>query len=157
VSEQRQETGTGSITTFVWHPLYQGQDVEHVRRTIIDELGRDQRQYELALQIAEQNESASLQSIVTLDQRWSPFDLGWAEADVPALADFVVDIELAREQRREMTPVAALRGQVVAPPDPLPAADTDDGGTTFALPRGLVIAVAAIIALLAILILALSF
>lgn len=100
---------------FAWHPVYQGRDVESVRRDITDELRRDQRAYDLALQAAEQNESASLQSILKLDTRWSGFDLGWTEADPAELAAYVLAVELERDRQQQMASPKALWAQVPPP------------------------------------------
>lgn len=94
---------------FVWHPIYKGRDVASVRREVLDEVRRDQRAYELSLEAAEQDESASLQAIVKLDSRWCAYDLGWTEANVDQLSDRVIAIELERERRQEMFPVREMR------------------------------------------------
>jgi len=100
---------------FAWHPAYQGREVESVRRDITDDLRRDQRAYGLALHAAEQDESASLQSIIKLDNRWSPFDLGWTEADPVQLADYVLAVELERDRRQRMVAPQELRAEVAPP------------------------------------------
>ncbi|MGB3329383.1 MAG: hypothetical protein WBA46_10545 [Thermomicrobiales bacterium] len=105
----------GTPTYFAWHPVYQGRPVDSVRREVLDDLRRDQRAYDLALQAAEQNESASLQSILKLDNRWSPFDLGWTEADPAQLASYVVAVELERERQQRMASPKELRAQVAVP------------------------------------------
>lgn len=121
MTDQLSRTSTPTISTpatrafFAWHPVYQGRDVESVRRDIADELRRDQRAYQLALQAAEQNESASLQSILTLDSRWSPFDLGWTEADPAQLTDYVLAVEVERDRLQRMATPKQLWSQVPPP------------------------------------------
>ncbi|MGC4107716.1 MAG: hypothetical protein QM753_15450 [Thermomicrobiales bacterium] len=121
MTDQLSQTSTPTTSTpatrafFAWHPAYQGREVESVRRDIADELRRDQRAYELALQAAEQNESASLQSILTLDGRWSPFDLGWVEADPVQLTDYVVAVEVERDRLQRMASPKQLWAQVPPP------------------------------------------
>ncbi|MGC4190603.1 MAG: hypothetical protein QM589_05115 [Thermomicrobiales bacterium] len=105
----------GTRAFFAWHPVYQGRDVESVRRDLADDLRRDQRSYDLALQAAEQDESASLQTIIKLDNRWSPFDLGWTEADPAQLSDYVLAVELERDQQQRMASPKELRAQVALP------------------------------------------
>jgi len=101
--------GTSPGQTFAWHPIYKGREVESVHREVRDEIRRDQRAYELSLEAAEQDESASLQAIVKLDNRWCAYDLGWTEANVDQLADRVIAIERERERRQEMFPVREMR------------------------------------------------
>ena len=131
---------SGGRAFFAWHPLYQGRDVESVRRDIVDDLRRDQRAYDLALQAAEQNESASLQSIITLDTRWSPFDLGWTEADPAQLASYVLVVELERDRQQRMASPKELRAEVTPPaiahagPSGAEAA-SDDGATGFPIAK----------------------
>ena len=87
---------------FSWHPTYKGCEIEQVRRDIADEIGRDQRQYALSLEGAEQAEFDSLTSIVELERRWGQFDFGWAETEPKVLADRILEFELERDQRQEM-------------------------------------------------------
>jgi hypothetical protein len=116
----------GNSAVFSWHPDYQGCSVEKVRRDMIDEIRRDQRAYELALQAAEQNESASLQSIMKLDNRWSSYDFGWVEADPEQLTNFVMSVELERERRQEMVSVKSLRSALN--PSPVASRVASDEG-----------------------------
>lgn len=106
--------------TFVWHPVYKGRTYESVRRELLDEIRRDQRAYELSLEAAEQNEHASLQAIMKLDNRWCAYDLGWTEANVEQLADRAMQVEVERERRHEMFPVKEMR-------DTMPAISTAPG------------------------------
>lgn len=141
---------SGARTFFAWHPVYQGRDVESVRRDIADELRRDQRAYELALRAAELDESASLQTVLKLDDHWSPFDLGWAEADVPQLTDYVVAIELERDRQQRMARPKELSDRVAPPAIDHAGPDADDEMPARGLgaPRWLVFVIAVVIFLL---------
>jgi hypothetical protein len=97
--------------TFNWHPAYAGQSVDNVRRELIHEIGRDQRQYALALEGAEASEHDSLNSIVELERRWGTYDFDWAETDPEILADKVIAFELERDQRQEMIGFAEWRAE----------------------------------------------
>lgn len=101
-----------SDARFMWHPTYQGQDVDHVRRGLADEIGRDQRQYTLSLEGAEQAEFASLTSVVELERRWGQFDFGWTEVPASELADRIVAFELERESRQELISFADYRADL---------------------------------------------
>ena len=117
MTEQTQQSSNGAEPTaaappsqsFIWHPVYEGRTFESVRRELLDEIRRDQRAYELSLEAAEQNEHASLQAIMKLDNRWCAYDLGWTEANVEQLADRAMQIEIERERRHEMFPVNEMR------------------------------------------------
>jgi hypothetical protein len=87
---------------FTWHPQYRGQSVEQVRRDLKNEIGRDQRQYALSLEGAEQAEHDSLSSVVELERRWGTYDFDWAETDPGELADRIVRFELDRDTRQEL-------------------------------------------------------
>ena len=95
--------------SFNWHPVYQGQRVEDVRRDLIHEIGRDQRQYALALDGAEASEHDSLNSVVELERRWGTYDFDWAEMSPDDLANKVIDFELERDRRQEMFDFAEWR------------------------------------------------
>lgn len=89
---------------FQWHPTYNGRAHEDVRRELANEIARDQRSYNLAMEGAEANEHGSLASVIDLDRKWSDFDLGWAEADPEALASRIVAFEAERDRRHELIP-----------------------------------------------------
>jgi hypothetical protein len=95
--------------TFQWHPTYKGRDVDQVRRDLAGEIGRDQRQYQLSLEGAEQSEFDSLSSVVELERRWGHFDFDWAETDPKELADRIIAFELDRDNRRELISFADYR------------------------------------------------
>jgi hypothetical protein len=80
-----------------------------VRRELADEIARDQRAYELALEGAEHSEHDSLSSVMEIEKRWGSYSFDWADMEPQALADTIVDFELAREQRREMFPYTEYR------------------------------------------------
>jgi hypothetical protein len=109
----------GDDRRFAWHPDYRDQTVRQVRDTLRVELQRDQRQYGLAMEGAEEHEQQVLATVLELEKRWSGFDLGWAEADAADLADRIVAFEWEREQRRELFPFDEYRtahDEAVAPP-----------------------------------------
>lgn len=101
-----------SPTRFEWHPNYAGQDVERIRRSLRDEIARDQRQHELSLEGAEQSEHDSLSSVVELERRWGQFDFDWTQTDPQVLADRIVAFELERESRQEMMSFADYRAEM---------------------------------------------
>lgn len=143
---------------FAWHPVYQGRDVESVRRDIADELRRDQRAYELALQAAELDESASLQTVVKLDGRWSPFDLGWAEADVTQLTDYALAIELERDRQQRMARPKELANRVAPPaiahagPDVADGYSSESAGFPISKRWQVIVSIVLVVALIALLI-----
>jgi hypothetical protein len=97
--------------TFTWHPTYAGRPVDQVRRDLAEEIARDQRAYELALEGAEHSEHASLSSVMEIEKRWSVYSFDWADIDPRALADRIVAFELERDRQRELFPYADYRGQ----------------------------------------------
>jgi hypothetical protein len=99
-------------TTFTWHPVYQGMDVERVRRTLRDDIARDQRQHELSLAGAEHSEHDSLSSVVELERRWGQFDFDWTQTDPQVLADRILAFELERESRQELMSFADYRAEM---------------------------------------------
>lgn len=117
MTDQHQSTnpqGTGpdaSGGAFSWHPEYAGQTFHTVERGLAMEIGRDQRQYHLALEGAEQSEHESLTSIVELERRWGSYAFDWAEMDADELASRIVDFERERERRQEMISFAGYRAQ----------------------------------------------
>lgn len=117
VTDQHQSTtpqGTVHGTTdgaFSWHPEYAGQTFDTVERGLASEIGRDQRQYHLALEGAEQSEHESLTSVVELERRWGNYAFDWAEMDAAELASRIITFEREREQRKEMISFADYRAQ----------------------------------------------
>lgn len=101
-----------AVTEFEWHPTYRGQPVERVRRDLADEIGRDQRQYALSLEGAEQAEFESLSSVVELERRWGQYDFGWTEVNAQELADRIVAFELERESRQDLMSFADYRADL---------------------------------------------
>lgn len=97
--------------TFSWHPQYAGQTFDTVERGLASEIARDQRQYHLALEGAEQSEHESLTSIVELERRWGNYAFDWAEMDAGALANRIVSFERERERRKEMISFGDYRAQ----------------------------------------------
>lgn len=96
---------------FSWHPEYAGQTFDTVQRGLVSEIGRDQRQYHLALEGAEQSEHESLTSIVELERRWGNYAFDWAQMDAAELAARIVGFERERERRQEMIPFAEYRAE----------------------------------------------
>lgn len=107
---------------FTWHPEYQGQSQLQVRDELQREIASDQRQYALALEGADQRENDVLKSVIELEKRWGPYDMGWTEADSGELADRIVGFEWAREERQELFPYAEYR-ETAAPPGAIPSGD----------------------------------
>jgi len=97
--------------TFSWHPTYAGQTFDTVQRSLASEIERDQRQYRLALEGAEQSEHESLSSVVELERRWGNYAFDWAEMDPEELAARIVSFERERERRQEMVTFADYRAQ----------------------------------------------
>jgi alkanesulfonate monooxygenase SsuD/methylene tetrahydromethanopterin reductase-like flavin-dependent oxidoreductase (luciferase family) len=97
---------------FTWHPKYKGQEVERVRRDLRDEIGRDQRQYALSLEGAEQAEHDSLSTVVELERRWGSYDFDWAETDPQELADRIIQFELERDSRQELISFSDYRAEL---------------------------------------------
>jgi len=102
---------------FAWHPSYAGRSADEVRRDLAEEIARDQRAYELALEGAEHSEHASLSSVMEIEKRWSVYSFDWADTDPRALADRIVAFELERDRRQELFPYADYRGQQATQPD----------------------------------------
>ncbi|MDQ3542115.1 MAG: hypothetical protein M3440_15665 [Chloroflexota bacterium] len=117
MTDQNQSTtpqGTGQSASggsFTWHPEYAGQSFDTVERGLASEIGRDQRQYHLALEGAEQSEHESLTSIVELERRWGNYAFDWAEMDAGELAHRIVTFERERDRRQEMISFADYRSQ----------------------------------------------
>lgn len=120
------QTATPSGPGFTWHPVYAGQSFEQVRRDLADEIGRDQRSYQLAMDGAEASEAGSLVAIVDLERRWSTYEFDWAESDPNALANRILKFEQVREERKEMIDFADYRamGGMVESVKPVVATST---------------------------------
>ena len=99
---------------FAWHPTYAGRTVRQVRDELRLELQRDQRQYALSMEGAEDHEQRVLATVIDLEKKWAGYDFGWAELDAAELAARIVDFEWAREQRRELFPIEEYRGAHLA-------------------------------------------
>lgn len=94
---------------FTWHPVYRGQSIASVREQLVNEIASDQRAYALTLEGAEEHEGDSLQSVISLERKWGPYDLNWAEVEPGPLADRIVEFELERERLQEMIPYGEYR------------------------------------------------
>lgn len=104
----RQDAVAGD-EVFTWHPTYAGKSMVEVRSILVEDIGRDQRAYALAMEGAEHAEGASLTAIVELERRWSPYDFDWTEVDANDLADRILAFERVRENRQEMISFADFR------------------------------------------------
>lgn len=111
LSTNPQGTDPSASGTFSWHPTYAGQTFDSVERGLAAEIGRDQRQYHLALDGAEQSEHESLSSVVELERRWGNYAFDWAEMEPAELASRIVAFERERERRQEMIPFADYRAE----------------------------------------------
>lgn len=113
MSEQQQAAaaarGQSAGQGFVWHPTYAGKSFERVRGDLVEEIGRDQRSYKLAMDGADQAEHESLSAIVDLERRWSDYEFDWAETDPEHLADRILTFEKECERRQEPLSFADYR------------------------------------------------
>ena len=119
MSEPGRPAGTAGEKRFTWHPTYRGRTLRAVRDELRLELQRDQRQYGLAMEGAEEHEQSVLATVVELEKKWGVYDFGWAEVDPADLADRIAAFEWEREQRRELFPfdeVRSARAAELAPP-----------------------------------------
>lgn len=114
--------GEGIAARFTWHPEYQGRLLLDVRQELVDEISADQRALELAMEAAEAKESDALATVLKLEKRWSPYDLGWAEADPSSLADRILEWRWEQEKRQDLFPYAETRA--VPPAAPVPPAQS---------------------------------
>ena len=136
--------------TFTWHPAYGGRSTDEVRRELADEIARDQRAYQLALEGAEQSEHASLSSVMEIEKRWSVYSFDWADTEPMALAGRIVAFELERDRRQELFPYAEYRERSARQDRPaqggLRASMSDDQRHRVAnIGAGIVLAILAII------------
>jgi len=153
VSEQGQSATTSELKPgegFVWHPLYAGKAFARVNADLIEEIGRDQRSYKLAIEAAEQSEHDSLSTIVELERRWSTFDFDWADMDPKVLADKILKFEMECERRQENISFADYRASGALVEGEQPAA-AETSRTIPVMMIGLAILAVLVIILLAIL------
>lgn len=108
-SASQHDAGTPIPGAFSWHPEYKGQTFDTLERDLATEIARDQRQYQLALEGAEQSEHESLSSVVELERRWGNYAFDWAEMDAKELARRIVTFERERERRQELISFADYR------------------------------------------------
>jgi hypothetical protein len=104
---------------FAWHPTYRGRTAREVRDELRVEIDRDQRQYALSMEGAEEHEQRVLASVIELERRWSGYDFGWLEVDPGELADRIVAFEWERERRQTLIPFEEYRRSLepaLAPP-----------------------------------------
>lgn len=100
---------TNSEGQFSWHPVYAGESFAQVHDALAQDIARDQRSYQLAMDGAEGAEHDSLSTIVELERRWSAYQFDWAETDPQRLADRIVKFEQACENRKEAMSFADYR------------------------------------------------
>lgn len=117
MTEPNEQAIGANAPAFTWHPEYQGRTRDSVVRDLAAAIAQDQRQYELALSGAEQEEHQALASIMELEKRWSQFTFDWADSDPNTLAEQVTDFELERDRRREMISYATYRDESRLRPD----------------------------------------
>ena len=91
-----------SSQEFTWHPEYAGHSFERVRRTLIDDISRDQHAYHQALEDAEKEEFGAFNSVRELEKRWSEYDFGWFDVPPESLANKIMAFERDRDGRQEM-------------------------------------------------------
>ena len=116
------DAGQGIAARVVWHPEYANRLVNDVRQQLVDDIAADQRAYAMALDAAEAQEDDALATVLRLEKRWSPFDLGWAEMDPGELADRILAWEWEREKRQELFPYEEMRQRgAPRPATPSPA------------------------------------
>lgn len=102
MTEPGNEVRESGIDTFVWHPEYSGKSFDSVRQQLEDDIERDQRAYNLALDGAEKEEFGAFNSVRELEKRWSEYDFGWVEVPPKVLADRILAFERAREERQQL-------------------------------------------------------
>lgn len=109
------DSAGGIAARFTWHPEYVNRTLFDVRQELVGDITADQRAYELAMDAADTKESDVLASIVALDKKWSPYDMGWAEADPSQLAERIMEWRWEQEKRHELIPFAEVRSQAPLP------------------------------------------
>jgi hypothetical protein len=103
---------------FTWHPEYANRTLFDVRQELVEDITADQRAYELAMEAADTRESDVLASIVALDRKWGPYDMGWVEGDPGKIADRILEWRWEQEKRQELIPFSAIREQAPLPEIP---------------------------------------
>jgi hypothetical protein len=142
----------GSEPGFTWHPVHRGKSFNRVHGELVEEIGRDQRSYKLAMDEAEGAEHDSLTTIVELERRWSIYDFDWAEMDPKALANRILAFEQEREHRQEMIPFADYRASGALVSSNSPASTQQSGGLSLAPGKAAIVAIAvAVVVILVIL------
>ncbi|MBA3275094.1 MAG: hypothetical protein H0T72_04810 [Chloroflexia bacterium] len=111
MSDQPQSATTPASTDekFSWHPVYSGKSFAQVHDALAQDIARDQRSYQLAMDAAEGAEHDSLSTIVELERRWSVYQFDWADTDPKRLADRILKFERACENRKEAMSIADYR------------------------------------------------
>ena len=112
------DAGAGIAARFTWHPDYAGRLVLDVRQELMNDIGADQRALAMAMDAAEAKEDDALATVLRLERRWSPYDLGWAETDPGELADRILAWRWAQERRHELFPYAEMRETATERPIP---------------------------------------
>lgn len=115
MTDSGNEQNVQSSEVFVWHPEYAGKSFDSVRRELEDDIDRDQRAYNLALEQAEKEEFDSFNTVRDLERRWSEYDFGWVEVPAKVLADRILTFERAREERGELISWQDWKAEGVAP------------------------------------------
>lgn len=108
---------------FVWHPEYVGKSFESVKRELADDIQRDQRAYELALEQAEKEEFSAFNSVRELEKRWSDYDFGWFDQPPDSLADRIVAFERARDERQELISWQDWKAESIPQPGVAPVSE----------------------------------
>ena len=101
----------GIAARFIWHPELQGRILPDVRNSLIEDIEADQRALEMAMDAAEAKEADALAAVLRLEKRWSPYDLGWAEANPQELADRILEWRWEQEKRHELFPYEDFRAR----------------------------------------------
>ena len=106
-----------SSQKFAWHPEHIGKTYDSVRRSLEDDILRDQRAYDLALNEAENEEFGAFNTVRELEKRWSDYDFGWVDVPPQVLADRVLAFERARDERRELISWQDWKAETVTTPE----------------------------------------
>lgn len=117
MTDSASEAVKSTPDTFVWHPEYIGESYESVRRQLEDDIERDQRAYNLALEEAEKEEFGAFNSVRELEKRWSDYDFGWAEVPPKYLADRILAFERARDERQELISWQDWKAEAIQQPE----------------------------------------
>lgn len=146
-----QEDVDTSGPTFVWHPTYAGKSYAEVLSALTDEIRRDQKSYELAMDGAEAAEGDALTTVVDLERRWSVYDFDWAEMDSATLASRILAYNVACEERQEMIPFSEYRASGALTATPTIAASSPESSLPIMKIGAAILVVLIVIFLLAIL------